>query len=124
MPVILLAFPIYSLSFGHIHSWRICSENIHLPLSNLKIFSDLQLPNGLLKHCNKNTAIKTMVKFWIKLKKKLSEILYLIQRVSLLVTKCQVLQMFPLLNIESASKRHGEGKRTAHKMREMCKSSI
>ena len=37
MPVILLAFPIYSLSFGHIHSWRICSENIHLPLSNLKI---------------------------------------------------------------------------------------
>ena len=124
MPVILLAFPIYSLSFGHIHSWRICSENIHLPLSNLKIFSDLQLPNGLLKHCNKNTAIKTMVKFWIKLKKKLSEILYLIQRVSLLVTKYQVLQMFPLLNIESASKRHGEGKRTAHKMREMCKSSI
>ena len=124
MPVILLAFPIYSLSFGHIHSWRICSENIHLPLSNFKIFSDLQLPNGLLKHCNKNTAIKTMVKFWIKLKKKLSEILYLIQRVSLLVTKCQVLQMFPLLNIESASKRHGEGKRTAHKMREMCKSSI
>lgn len=124
MPVILLAFPIYSLSFGHIHSWRICSENIHLPLSNLKIFSDLQLPNGLLKHCNKNTAIKTMVKFWIKLNKKLSEILYLIQRVSLLVTKCQVLQMFPLLNIESASKRHGEGKRTAHKMREMCKSSI
>lgn len=132
MPVILLAFPIYSLSFGHIHSWRICSENIHLPLSNLKFFSDLQLSNGLLKHCNKstlehcnkNTAIKTMVKFWIKLKKKLSEILYLIQRVSLLVTKCQVLQMFPLFNIKSASKRHGEGKRTAHKMREMCKSSI
>ena len=124
MPVIILAFPIYSLLFGHIHSWRICSESIHLPLSNLKIFSDLQLPNGLLKHCNKNTTIKTMLKFWIKLKKKSSEILYLIQRVSLLVRKCQVLQMFPLLNIRSASKRHGEGKRTAHRIREMCKSSI
>ena len=75
------------------------------------LIADLQLPNGQLKlcnkstlqHCNKNIIIKTMIVLYFK-KIKSIKMLYLIERISLLIRKCQAPQLSTLLKIRHPPK--------------------
>ena len=76
------------------------------------LIADLQLPNGQLKlgnkstlqHCNKNIIIKTMIVLDFKKKFKSIKMLYLIERISLLIRKCQAPQLSTLLKIRHPPK--------------------